>query len=92
MLMAHPLLMTHLLLLPAQDSFLISASDGLWGLVGDQEAVDAVAVVLAEVRAAGQKGGDAWHSANPTRENNNVPCASGWGPQTLGGRPSQGVE
>eukprot|EP00198_Chlamydomonas_reinhardtii_P014351 XP_001703688.1 predicted protein [Chlamydomonas reinhardtii] len=46
-------------LVAGQDSFLISASDGLWGLVGDQEAVDAVAVVLAEVRAAGQKGGAA---------------------------------
>ncbi|KAG2422935.1 hypothetical protein HXX76_015686 [Chlamydomonas incerta] len=35
-------------LVAGQDTFLISASDGLWGLVGDQDAVDAVAAVLAE--------------------------------------------
>ncbi|KAG2425037.1 hypothetical protein HYH02_015088 [Chlamydomonas schloesseri] len=35
-------------LVAGQDAFLISASDGLWGLVGDQQAVDAVAAVLAE--------------------------------------------
>ncbi|GFR41866.1 hypothetical protein Agub_g2647 [Astrephomene gubernaculifera] len=33
---------------PGADSFLIAASDGLWGRVGDQQAVDCVAGVLAE--------------------------------------------
>ncbi|GLC44975.1 hypothetical protein PLESTB_000670600 [Pleodorina starrii] len=35
-------------LLPGEDSFLIAASDGLWGRVSDQEAVDCAAEVLAE--------------------------------------------
>ncbi|EFJ46979.1 hypothetical protein VOLCADRAFT_92494 [Volvox carteri f. nagariensis] len=35
-------------LLPGEDQFLIAASDGLWGRVGDQEAVDCVREVLGE--------------------------------------------
>ncbi|GIL80723.1 hypothetical protein Vretimale_9169 [Volvox reticuliferus] len=35
-------------LLPGEDSFLIAASDGLWGRVSDQEAVDCVNEVLQE--------------------------------------------
>ncbi|GIL63213.1 hypothetical protein Vafri_17340 [Volvox africanus] len=35
-------------LIPGEDSFLIAASDGLWGRVSDQEAVDCVNEVLQE--------------------------------------------
>jgi hypothetical protein len=47
---------TSLMLMPHADAFSVFATDGVWGFVGDQEVVDAVNKVLAEVRGGGEGG------------------------------------
>lgn len=42
--------MAALVLAPQRDTFAVHASDGLWGAVGDQEAVDMVSEVIDKVR------------------------------------------
>ncbi len=45
------------MLAPHRDAFVLHASDGLWGAVGDQEAVDCAAAVIQSVSGGRGPGG-----------------------------------